>query len=542
MTLLEKVNNSVNIQAFTMYKEGLFYKCYNEDAMVFSQQVKNYKVNAKFVKSVGAEVLSLGFPMSEVSHPFFKRINVVTMIINFVVVLISMAFCSGLAAQTITGRLSLLANEKIKLVGFKGLKYYDIDSSTIAADGTFRLHYPQADYGMGYLMAEDNKPFFVILSGEDIELRGESLAFPETIEILKGQENQLFEKYASEQPRREQTLSAWIYLRKIYKEDPLFASQKNSQQSIEAEIQRIRQEDKYFLSNLPPGSYVNWYLPIRKLISSVSVVAQYRTEEIPSAITAFRALDYTDERFYKSGLLSDAIESHFWLIENSGRSLDSVYAEMKISIDHLIENLLADEKKFNLITDHLFNLLEKRSLFEVSEYLAIKILTQNSCTVNGDLAKQLESYRAMKKGNTAPDIVFNGDVLVSGSVIKTPGRLSDIISAYKVVIFGASWCPKCAEELSQLLPLYKKWKLKGVEVVFISLDTDKTLFKSFSGIFPFLSMCDYKKWNTEAVNDYYVFATPAIFMMDKDLKIILRPNSIKQIDAWIDFYLKENKE
>lgn len=271
-------------------------------------------------------------------------------------------------------------------------------------------------------------------------------------------------------------------------------------------------------------------------------MAQYRTEEIPSAITALRALDYTDERFYKSGLLHDAIESHFWLIENSGRSLDSVYAEMKISIDHLIENLLADERKFNLITDHLFNLLEKRSLFEASEYLAIKILTQNSCTVNDDLAKQLESYRAMKKGNTAPDIVFSGDVLESGSVIKTPGRLSDIISAYKVVIFGASWCPKCAEELSQLLPLYEKWKLKGVEVVFISLDTDKTIFKSFSSRFPFVSMCDYKKWNTEAVNDYYVFATPTLFMMDKDLKIILRPNSVKQIDAWVDFYLKENKE
>ena len=66
MTLLEKVNNSANIQAFTMYKEGLFYKCYNEDAMVFSKRVKAYKVSSKYVKSVGAEVLSLGFPASEV--------------------------------------------------------------------------------------------------------------------------------------------------------------------------------------------------------------------------------------------------------------------------------------------------------------------------------------------------------------------------------------------------------------------------------------------------------------------------------------------
>jgi hypothetical protein len=34
--------------------------------MIFLQRVKEYKVTAKFVKSVGAEVLSLGFPISEV--------------------------------------------------------------------------------------------------------------------------------------------------------------------------------------------------------------------------------------------------------------------------------------------------------------------------------------------------------------------------------------------------------------------------------------------------------------------------------------------
>jgi thiol-disulfide isomerase/thioredoxin len=448
-----------------------------------------------------------------------------------------MAFCSCLTAQTITGRLSLLANEKIKLMGFEGLKYYDIDSSTIAADGTFRLHYLQADYGMGYLMAKDNKPFFVILSGEDIEMRGELLAYSETIEILKGDENQLFEQYASEHPRREQSLSAWVYLRKIYEADPLFAAQKNSQQVIETEIQRIRQEDKDFLSNLPRGSFVSWYLPIRKLINSVSVVAQYRTEEIPETIAAFRDLDYTDERFYKSGLLRDAIESHFWLIENSGRTLDSVYVEMKISIDHLLENLLTDETKFNLITDHLFNLLEKRSLFEASEYLALKVLNETRCTINNDLAAQLESYRAMKKGNTAPDIVFTGDIFKNGTAIKKPTRLSEIEAAYKVVVFGAGWCPKCVEELSQIPQLYEKWKSKGVEVVFVSLDTDAISYQNFTKTFPFISICDYKKWETQAAQDYYVFATPTFFLLDSSQKIILRPNSVGQIDAWVDFYI-----
>lgn len=47
---------------------------------------------------------------------------------------------------------------------------------------------------MDYLISADEKPFFVILSGEDIELQGEALSYTETLHILKGQENQWFER------------------------------------------------------------------------------------------------------------------------------------------------------------------------------------------------------------------------------------------------------------------------------------------------------------------------------------------------------------
>jgi thiol-disulfide isomerase/thioredoxin len=449
---------------------------------------------------------------------------------------------NSLAQHTITGTFPPLAGQQVRVVGFEGFGIYTIDSTKVSEQGVFELKYGVKDRGMGYLAAADNKAYFVVLDNEDIQLKGEVLSYPESISTLSGKENKLFVQYATEHIKREQALSAWIYLQKIYYGDSLFAIQKSPQQAIETEMQRIKKEDFDFLKSLDPKSYVSWYLPTRSLVSSVSAVAQYRTEEIPATLSAFRELDYTDERLYKSGLYRDVIDSHYWLMENMGKGLDSVFIEMNISTDFLLANLSGNEKKFNEITKYQFDLLESRSLYGASEYLAIKVLTQNSCTVNDDLAKQLESYRAMKKGNTAPDIVFSGDVFKNGSMIKMPKRLSNIQADYKVVIFGASWCPKCVEELSQLLPVYEKWKLKGVEVVFISLDTDKISFKNFSSVFPFISSCDYKKWDTQAANDYYIFATPTLFLLDKDQKIILRPNSVKQVDAWVDYYIKEEKE
>jgi hypothetical protein len=63
MTISEKIDNSANHTRFTLYKEGLFYKCYNEDAMVFVKNIREYKVSKNFVKSVGEDVYSIGFPL-----------------------------------------------------------------------------------------------------------------------------------------------------------------------------------------------------------------------------------------------------------------------------------------------------------------------------------------------------------------------------------------------------------------------------------------------------------------------------------------------
>ena len=441
-------------------------------------------------------------------------------------------------AQTITGNLSLLANQTINLEGFNGLKTYPISKSTIDEKGNFKLNYSKADYGVGYLMSADEKPLFVMLSGEDVEIVGDALSAPQSIKITKGQENRLFEKYATEHPRREQALSAWIYLEKIYIQDSLFALQKRPSKNIQAEKERIKKEDLTFLAKLPKDSYVSWFLPTRKLVSTVSTVAQYRPEEIPATIATFRKMDYTDQRLYKSGLFKDAIESHFWLLENSGLSLDSVFIEMQHSIDAMLVNLVNNEQKLNEVTDYLFDLLERHSLFQASEYLALKVLNETSCTLNSDLAKQLESYRAMKKGNTAPDIIFNGDNFAPGyEQNKAPNKLSEIKSNYTVVVFGASWCPKCTEELPEIAKLYQKWKAQGVEVVFVSLDENKEMFKNFASIFPFISFCDYQKWNSVAVKDYYVFGTPTMYLLNEKREILLRPNSVKQMDSWVDWYL-----
>ena len=207
-----------------------------------------------------------------------------------------------LQAQTVLDNLSRLANQEIRTKSFKSLQSNAVASVKTDDKGNFSLPYYQSDYGVGFLISADEKSFFTILNGEDVTFRGESSRELQSIAITNGQENRV----------REQALSAGIYLEKIYIGNTLLSSNQKTTQSITKEKARLKTEDATFLNNLPKNSCVSWYLATRRLLSSVSTIAKYRTQEIPAKIAAFKALDYTDKRIYKSRLFKNAIASQMF--------------------------------------------------------------------------------------------------------------------------------------------------------------------------------------------------------------------------------------
>ncbi|MDI6401172.1 thioredoxin-like domain-containing protein [Balneolaceae bacterium ANBcel3] len=449
--------------------------------------------------------------------------------------LILLVGCNSADSQTITGNIPGLAGEDVRLEGFRGFGTHEISRSDVSDDGVFTLPYSADHIGMGLLVSSDDHSFIVVLSGQDIRLKGESLANPETVDIISGEENRLFEQYAREHPRREQALSAWIFLENIYRDDSLFAVHDTPRQAIAREKQRIRDEDQAFLDQLDPSTYVHWYLPVRKLVSSVSVVAQHRTEEIPQTIEAFRQLDYTDQRLHRSGLLSDVLESHVWLIENSGRSLDSVFVELNISIDNMAENLSLNQDRFNEIMEYLFDLLERRSLFTSSEHLALSLLESKSDLLTSRFANKLEIYRSMKIGSDAPDIEFTENT--HNPTDTNAGRLSELESDYILVVFAAGWCPDCRSMMPELTEKYPAWNREGVEVVLVSLDDTPESFAEFVSSKPFISTSDLQRWSSPIARDYHVQNIPAMFLMDRSREMLLRPKSVQHMDAWVDWFL-----
>ena len=257
-------------------------------------------------------------------------------------------------------------------------------------------------------------------------------------------------------------------------------------------------------------------------------------KEMQSSKNPFLNINYSNSQIYSSGLIFDIIEKQFWSIQNSRLDEIAKFKEMAASVDIILDSVKKNEKLYNDLVKYLFQYFEKYSLFTASEYIALKALNQKEVILNSALVNKLESYRKMRVGNMAPNFELAGHVFKNGVVVKNTVRLADINAKYKLIIFGGSWCNQCRSEMIQLLPLYTNWKSKGLEVVFISLDTDKKEYENFTAPFPFYSACDYKKWETQAAKVYYVSSSPTIFLLDGNNKIILRPPTVASLDSWLD--------
>ncbi|MBW6481693.1 MAG: TlpA family protein disulfide reductase [Vicingaceae bacterium] len=461
-----------------------------------------------------------------------KRVNLKSILLIYYLIVGN--FFIGFS-QHLSGNLMYHINQEIKLIGYNGFKSIALAKTSVDEKGFFKLIYDTNYKGMGYLETTDKSQLFVLLNEPNIIIHGNYLKEPNSIKFEKSNENVLFNQYAIEHNQREKALAGWKYLLPQYEEILPLKQQKEIYTLIKNEINRIEKQDNDFLVKMDTHTYVSYFLPKRKLLDDIPLSAQRYTERIPQHIADFRTINFNDNRLYHSGIMDDLIESHYWLLENSGMTMDSMYLQMNTSTDYLIKNLEKNEVLLNDVADFLFNLLEKRSVFKASEYLALKLLTQSSCKLNDNITNQLEIYRAMKIGNTAPDIDLHiNKPLLNNKVTK----LSELKSEYTLLVFGSSWCPQCAEEIPKIINYYPKWKDYGLEVVFIALDTDKGNYELFIKDFLFIATCDFKKWETKAAKDYHVFATPSLFLLDTNRKIVLRPSSIEHIETWVNYNLK----
>ncbi len=105
-------------------------------------------------------------------------------------------------------------------------------------------------------------------------------------------------------------------------------------------------------------------------------------------------------------------------------------------------------------------------------------------------------------------------------------KLSDFVSKNKLTLvdFWASWCPPCRAEMPNLVQAYSDFHGKGLEIVGVSLDQDKTSWtdalKQMNMTWP--QMSDLKGWESAAAAAYGVRGIPYTVLINQKGEIIAK--------------------
>ena len=130
------------------------------------------------------------------------------------------------------------------------------------------------------------------------------------------------------------------------------------------------------------------------------------------------------------------------------------------------------------------------------------------------VAAYLEEEERLKEGNTLPDFTV---ISVSGDSLSLYPVKADL----KLVVFWSSTDLSCRQANVKLLDLYQKYRLKGLEIISLSLDGDPVAWKKaieLDGMF-WKNGWDH---NQSIARRYHARQLPYAILVDKDHKILVK--------------------
>ena len=168
----------------------------------------------------------------------------------------------------------------------------------------------------------------------------------------------------------------------------------------------------------------------------------------------------------------------------------------------------------------------------ICQYILDNYIFDEDCGANlSDVIRQrAQGIINLRVGNTPPGFRIADP---SGKMVD----LSEVVSSHKytLVMFWASWCHKCEQEIPNLVPMYNDFNPRGFGVVGVSVDQQKSAWTNAiaENQIPWSNVCQLKGWDAPITDDYKITQTPTYFLLDNEGKIVLKPERWFEIQRFL---------
>ena len=192
-----------------------------------------------------------------------------------------------------------------------------------------------------------------------------------------------------------------------------------------------------------------------------------------------------------------------------------------------------------LIQHHPTSLVSVLALQELAprnseeNYLPQFFLVDSALSIKYPQAPALKTFlrmvmalKATQIGNQAPDFNLN---TINGKSIS----LEKLKGQFLVIDFWASWCKPCREESPNMVRLYEKYHSKGLEIISISLDSDKDKWQAAiqKDHLNWIHVSELQGWKGQVAKQYNISQIPFTYLLDKSGKIMAKGLRAHELDA-----------
>lgn len=170
---------------------------------------------------------------------------------------------------------------------------------------------------------------------------------------------------------------------------------------------------------------------------------------------------------------------------------------------------------------------------DLAMYILDNYIFDDDCGANlSDVVKQrAQGIVNLQIGKTPPNF----------KVETSDGKMLDFMTEvrkneYTLLMFWASWCHKCEQEMPVLRNLHSVYKSRGFGVVGFSVDANRSQWLNAietkeAGNWPNVSQL--QGWDSPVSREYRITQTPALFLLDRSGKIVDKPKRIFEVERFL---------
>jgi thiol-disulfide isomerase/thioredoxin len=412
----------------------------------------------------------------------------------------------------------------VVLYQLKGSKQYYLGNSAIE-NGTFQFDLPQSAekgmYRINYRL-DGNGTVDFIFSGAPIELQFDPNNPYKTLTFLNSQENQVYFSYKN-------------------KAEIL----KNKLDSLQINYFRIDDEnERVFTENLYKSA-LKYYKNVQKSYDSITVNKlsnkyikanqKYYADSIISNPQQFLNsekehffdfVDFESEAFLNSAVLGEMVIGYvFYLNQSDDAQVQT--ALFKNAVNTILGKVKGDSevsKEIQSLLLNSFSRVENANMVDYvleNYYYKLPKVLQNKKFVD----EVLNSVK-LAFGRTAPNFSWkNGATTMNLSEFNKEG--------ITILAFWSSDCSHCLTEIPQLYDFIIEYS--DVKVVAYALEEYEDNFKVYAEKFnEWTNVLGLNKWENDVAQEYQIVATPTYFILNKDKKIIAKPDFFVEIKSFFE--------